>query len=153
MLHIDLVPSYSSRDAEDNNSRIVFIYTLDNGKKLPLMLSENVGKKMGFEVYPPDGIPPADRAPHYLRFEPRRVHAQSLNGKIKRSFPVGRPDFPLYCLGGKITIPRLGKTAGVDLFVTGTTGEQKTFATGVNTQQTSGTPDGTVIQNQGVNNG
>ena len=137
MAHIDLNAPFVSQPAGDNNSLRTFIYLTDDGKALPVRLNENYAEALGFLSYT-GPIPAADRAPDYLRFELRKIHASSVDGKVKQSFAVGSPDADIYVEGGTLLVPRKGKTGGLTLYVTGSTGERKTFPTTGDTGQISG---------------
>jgi len=139
MASVNLNAAFAAQDPEDNNSRKSMVYLTDDGKAKLVQINENVGEALGFADYNAP-IAPADAAPDYLRFEMRRIYASDVTGKVRQSFPVGSPDVPIYVEGGTITVPRKGKAAGLQLFVTGSVGEKKTFAVTGDTGQQSGDP-------------
>jgi len=113
------------------------VYTTDNGKLLPVQINENYGELLGFLDYT-GPIPEEDQAPNYLRFKMRRVYASDSTGRVKQSFPIGLPNHPIYVEGGTLIVPRKGKASGLELFVTGSVGERKTFPNAGDTGQRSG---------------
>jgi len=137
MAHVDLNAPFVSQPANDNNSRKTMVYLTDDGKAIPVQINENTGEKLGFADYI-GPIPPEVAAPHYIRFKMRMIHASDSTGKVKQSFPVGNPEEPIYTQGGTIKVPRKGKTDGLTLYVTGSTGEKKSFANAGDTGQQSG---------------
>lgn len=137
MASVDLNAPFAAQDASDNNSKKSMIYTTDDNKKLVVTVNENYGELLGFLDYTAP-IPEADRAPDYLRFEMRKIHAVSADGKVRQSFAVGSPTAPIFSEGGTVTVPRKGKSAGLVLAVTGSTGERKSFATAADSGQSSG---------------
>jgi len=137
MATVDLNAPFASQPANDNNSKKTMVYLTDDGKAIPVQINENYGEKLGFADYT-GPIPAELAAPHYLRFEMRKIYASDSTGKVKQSFYVGNPDEPIYVEGGTITVPRKGKANGLVLNVTGSVGEKKSFATAGDTGQTSG---------------
>jgi len=137
MANIDLNAPFAQQPANDNNSKKTMIYLTDDGKAIPVQINENYGEALGFADY--TGPIPSDvAAPYYLRFKMRQIHASDSTGKVKQSFFVGSPDAAIYTEGGTVTVPRKGKANGLVLYVTGSTGEKKTFAVGGDTGQQSG---------------
>lgn len=137
MATINLNAPFASQPANDNNSRKTMLYTTDDGKKIPVQICENYGELLGFDDFT-GSIPEDDVAPNYLRFEMRKVYASDVTGKVKQSFPIGKPDQAIYVEGGTIIVPRKGKATGLTLYVTGSVGEKKTFPNAGDTGQQSG---------------
>jgi hypothetical protein len=137
MAVVNLNAPFVSQPANDNNSKKTMLYTTDAGKKIPVQINENYGEALGFEDYT-GSIPEEETAPLYLRFEMRRIYASDTSGRVKQSFPVGKPDEPIFVEGGTVIVPRKGKANGLTLYVTGSVGEKKTFANAGDTGQQSG---------------
>jgi hypothetical protein len=137
MATIDLNAPFVTQPTYDNNSKKTMVYTTDNGKLLPVQINENYGELLGFLDYT-GPIPKEDQAPNYLRFKMRRVYASDSTGRVKQSFPIGLPNHPIYVEGGTLIVPRKGKASGLELFVTGSVGERKTFPNAGDTGQRSG---------------
>ena len=137
MAIINLNAPFVNQPANDNNSRKTMLYTTDDGKKIPVQICENYGELLGFDDFT-GSIPEELVAPNYLRFEMRRVYASDVTGKVKQSFPIGKPNEEIYVEGGTIIVPRKGKASGLTLFVTGSVGEKKTFPNAGDTGQQSG---------------
>jgi hypothetical protein len=137
MATINLNTPFVNQPANDNNSRKTMLYTTDDGKKIPVQINENYGELLGFEDFT-GSIPDDQVAPNYLRFEMRRIYASDVSGRVKQSFPVGKPDEAIYIEGGSVIVPRKGKADGLTLYVTGSVGEKKTFPNAGDTGQRSG---------------
>jgi hypothetical protein len=137
MATINLNAPFASQPANDNNSKKTMLYTTDDGKKIPVQINENYGELLGFDDFT-GSIPDDQVAPNYLRFEMRRVYASDVTGRVKQSFPIGKPDEDIYIEGGSIIVPRKGKADGLTLYVTGSVGEKKTFPNAGDTGQRSG---------------
>lgn len=133
MAAVDINAKFSAAD-DDNDSRKWMIYTSDAGTKYSVFISENAGEVLGFDDVDGTTIPP--NLPK--GFQLRKINAVSSNGKVRNSFPVGKPDTPIYVEGGTVVVARKGVTAGLTLAVTGTTGEKKRLVTAADSGQQSG---------------
>jgi hypothetical protein len=136
MATIDINALFVAQAAEDNNSKKDMIYTSDEGTEYIVSITENIGEALGF-----DDVESADVGvvPNLPRgWQMRKILFVDSSGNVKGSYPVGKPDAPIYFEGGTVTVARKGKATGVVCAVTGSVGERKRFGKSFDTGQQSG---------------
>lgn len=134
MATVDIHAAVSGAAAEENNGKKWMKYKTDSGKTYAVFINEAVGKALAFDdIGDNETLEPK---PQTLKL--RVVNAVSPNGKVKVSYPVGKPTAPIYKDGGVIKIPRLGKAAALELAVTSVTGESQRKVTGRDSGQNLG---------------
>lgn len=134
MANIDINAAVVAAAIDENNGKKYMKYKTDSGKTYGVLINEAVGNAMGFDDITDNEV--IEPKPAGLTL--RTVRAVSANGKVNAKFPAGKPTTPIYKEGGTIKVARLGKTEGLVLSVTGTTGERFRKVSGRDTGQNFG---------------
>jgi len=135
MATVDLNAKYAAGSESDNDSKKAMLYLDDDGTtQYKVLISENIGEAFGFDDVETSTV--ADDLPR--GFTLRKVTFSNADGKVSGSYPVGKPDTPVYVEGGTITVARKGKVAGLVCAVTGAQGQKRRFLAANDTGQESG---------------
>lgn len=111
--------------SSDNRSKVWALYITDSLEEKAVQILEQYAENFGF---PMGRAPNPPINPNVGRLTMRRIYAQSQDGKVKMSFPCGDPTADIYREGGVIRVSRQGTSALLDLYVTGVSGEKRTFS-------------------------
>lgn len=113
-------------------SRKWMVYTMDSGETVAKQVDESNGEALGFDDYTaPANVTATPIEALSLRAMRYVLAVDDVTGK-RRKFPVGKPDFTSYVIGGQFTID------GRLYNVSGTVGEKKTFPQPVDTGEIDG---------------
>lgn len=136
MAAVDINAKYAALAGEVNDSKKDMIYATDDGTEYIVNISENIGEVMGFDdvVTADVGVVPVLPRGWKMRY----IRFVDATGNVKGSYPVGKPDQPIYFEGGTVKVARKGKSDGVLCAVTGAIGETKRFGKAYDTGQQSG---------------
>jgi len=119
---------------EDNASKKKMIYLSDSTVGYVVNIDENIGDSMGFDDYTDTSSEKAIP----LGMKMRSVNFSDSTGKVKGTYPCGKPTTPIFVNGGTIKVPRKGSILGVVCGVTSRKGEKAPLLNAADTGQTDG---------------
>ena len=134
MAVVDINALTIAQDVTDNASKKKMIYRSDSGVGFVVLIDENIGEAMGFDDY----LDTSSEKRAEMGLVMRTVSFSDATGKVKGTYPAGKPDTPIYANGGTIKVPRKGSIAGVVCAVIGATGEKRRLLSAADTGQQSG---------------